>query len=79
MLTFREFILFRNEFGRVISKAPKNDKAKRKNIIKKIKFAIGLVARALRAWAPKTNEKPRPNIIKIRIIEKPYSNGSFLD
>ena len=26
------FILFKNEFGRVISKAPKNDNAKRKNI-----------------------------------------------
>ena len=65
------FILFKKELGRAISKAPKNDNAKIKNIIKNITFAIALVAKALRAVAPKSKEVPTPKIIKIEIIEKP--------
>ena len=67
--------MFKSELGRAISKAPKNDKANMKKIKKNIKFAVALVAKAFNAEAPSKNEKPRPSIIKINIIDKPYMIG----
>ena len=73
------FILFKNELGRVISKAPKKDKANMKNIKKNIRFAVALVANAFNADAPSKNEKPRPSIIKINIMDNPYITGPEWD
>ena len=70
------FILFNNELGRAISKAPKNDMANTKKMIKNITFATALVARAFNAEAPSKKEKPSPSIIKINIIDKPYISGA---
>ena len=47
-----------------------------KKIRKNITFAVALVASAFNAAAPRRKENPRPNIIKINIIDKPYINGA---
>ena len=65
------FILFNSEFGKVISNAPKNDKANMKKIKKNIKLATALVANAFSAEAPNTNENPNPRIMNIKIIDNP--------
>ena len=65
------FILLRNLLGILISKYPKNDIAKIKNIIAKIIFAVALVANSLANCAPKIAENKTPTIVKIAIIEIP--------
>ena len=57
------FILFTNDEGNTISKAPKNDNAKIKNIIKNMIFAIALVAKSLATSAPKSTDTPIPTIV----------------
>src|SRR5690606_22404467 len=67
-----ESVLLVHEDGRVISKAPRNDKPNTTKMIKNTRFAIQLVERLLRALAPNTREISTPSMVKIRIIESEY-------
>ena len=65
------FILLRNLLGILISKYPKNEIAKIKNIIAKIIFAVALVANSFANEALAIADNKTPTIVKINIIQKP--------
>ena len=57
------------EEGRVISKAPKNEKPNNTNSAKKNRLAIQFVARLFNAAGPKTSVTRKPSKVKMRTIE----------
>ena len=61
--------LLLHELGKLISKAPKNEIPKIKNIRKKIMFAIQLVAKLFNAAGPNITVIKKPNNVNITIMD----------
>jgi hypothetical protein len=64
--------------GSVISNNPKKDRANTTSITKNRMLTTALVARALRALAPKSRVMSNPNATYTAIIDKPYVTASVI-